>query len=63
MNLNHFDLKGRLSFVLNGIFLILMGPIYSIGNSILSVIWTILGMINAIYILFKYNQDTNYKRK
>ncbi|EDO6885145.1 intracellular growth attenuator family protein [Campylobacter coli] len=34
-----------------------MPAIYNIGNTFLSVVWTLLGGINAIYLLIKMRKD------
>ncbi|MGD3156251.1 hypothetical protein ACMG5R_12380 (plasmid) [Staphylococcus warneri] len=58
MNYNNSnDIKHSLPFVFNILFLLLMPAIYTIGNTFLSVIWTLLGGINAIYLLIKMRKD------
>ncbi len=47
---------------MNIFFLIFMAPIYSLDNIYLSVAWTILGLINGVYLLVKQrhgNTNTN----
>ncbi|WP_080147509.1 hypothetical protein [Staphylococcus epidermidis] len=53
MNYNNDHIKYRLPFVFNILFLLLMPAVYNIGNTFLSVVWTLLGGINAIYLLIK----------
>ncbi|MCK6119848.1 hypothetical protein KZX25_12405 [Staphylococcus epidermidis] len=57
MNYNNDDIKYRLPFVFNILFLLLMPAIYNIDNTFLSVVWTLLGGINAIYLLIKMRKD------
>lgn len=44
-------------------FLILMPKIYSFDNIYLSIIWTLLGIANAVYLLIKRRQEGTIKRK
>ena len=51
--MNHFGKLHRISLILNIMFLILMPKIYSFDNIYLSIIWTLLGITNAVYLLIK----------
>ena len=53
----------EISFILNIMFLILMPKIYSFDNIYLSIIWTLLGIANAVYLLIKQRQEGTIKRK
>lgn len=44
-------------------FLILMPKIYSFDNIYISIIWTLLGIANAVYLLIKQRQENTIKRK
>lgn len=61
--MNHFGKFYRISLILNIMFLILMPKIYSFDNIYLSIIWTLLGIANAIYLLIKQRQENTIKRK
>ncbi len=39
-----------------------MAPIYSLDNVYLSVVWTIMGLVNAIYLIVKQRQGNTNKR-
>lgn len=54
--MNHFGKLHRISLILNIMFLILMPKIYSFDNIYLSIIWTLLGIANAVYLLIKQNK-------
>ncbi len=47
---------------MNIFFLIFMAPIYSLDNVYLSVVWTIMGLVNAIYLIVKQRQGNTNKR-
>ena len=55
--MNHFGKLHRISLILNIMFLILMPKIYSFDNIYLSIIWTLLGIANAVYLLIKQRQE------
>ena len=62
IDINKLSTFHRISFVMNIFFLIFMAPIYSLDNVYLSVAWTILGLINGVYLLVKQrhgNTNTN----
>ena len=61
--MNHFGKLHRISLILNIMFLILMPKIYSFDNIYLSIIWTLLGIANAVYLLIKRRQEGTIKRK
>mgnify|MGYP007124827272 FL=1 len=61
--MNHFGKLHRISLILNIMFLILMPKIYSFDNIYLSIIWTLLGIANAVYLLIKQRQENTIKRK
>ena len=61
--MNHFGKLYRISLILNIMFLILMPKIYSFDNIYLSIIWTLLGIANAVYLLIKQRQENTIKRK
>lgn len=61
--MNHFGKLHRISLILNIMFLILMPKIYSFDNIYLSIIWTLLGIANAVYLLIKQRQEGTIKRK
>ena len=56
--MNHFGKLHRISLILNIMFLILMPKIYSFDNIYLSIIWTLLGITNAVYLLIKQDKKT-----
>ena len=58
--MNHFGKLHRISLILNIMFLILMPKIYSFDNIYLSIIWTLLGIANAVYLLIKQRQEFTY---
>ncbi|EHR87843.1 hypothetical protein SEVCU122_1113 [Staphylococcus hominis VCU122] len=47
---------------MNIFFLIFMAPIYSLDNVYLSVGWTILGLINGVYLIVKQRHENTNKR-
>ena len=55
--MNHFGKLHRISLILNIMFL-LMPKIYSFDNIYLSIIWTLLGITNAVYLLIKQDKKT-----
>ena len=61
--MNHFGKLHRISLILNIMFLILMPKIYSFDNIYISIIWTLLGIANAVYLLIKQRQENTIKRK
>ena len=61
--MNHFGKLHRISLILNIMFLILMPKIYSFDNIYISIIWTLLGIANPVYLLIKQRQENTIKRK
>ena len=66
MQNNSFDINKlstfhRISFIMNIFFLIFMAPIYSLDNIYLSVAWTILGLINGVYLIVKQRHGNTNK--
>ena len=53
----------NLEIITNIMFLILMPKIYSFDNIYISIIWTLLGIVNAVYLLIKQRQENTIKRK
>lgn len=62
IDINKLSTFHRISFVMNIFFLIFMASIYSLDNVYLSVAWTIMGLVNTIYLIVKQRQGNTNKR-
>ena len=61
--MNHFGKASSYIINIKYYVLILMPKIYSFDNIYISIIWTLLGIANAVYLLIKQRQRNVNKLK